>query len=114
MLVSPTLSNIVIDAAQGFLRGALSQEAQNTSARIADALASISLVKSLSIRDAMDLFLEARAACSSRLCKQLSRAASEGRSETLLDDMRTLRTCLGQTADTAFTLFAASTESKVA
>ncbi len=61
----------------------------------------------------MDLFLEARAACSSGLCKQLSSDDSEGRSETLLDDMRKLRTCLGQTVDTAFALFAASRQPEV-
>jgi hypothetical protein len=113
MLVSTTLSNIVITAAQSFLRGSLSHDTETTPARIADALAAIALVKSLSIRDAMDLFLEARAACSSALCKQLSGAAPEGRSEALLDDMRKLRTCLGQTVDTAFALFASSSELKV-
>mmetsp|Transcript_11011 Transcript_11011/g.26985 ORF Transcript_11011/g.26985 Transcript_11011/m.26985 type:complete len:924 (+) Transcript_11011:137-2908(+) len=108
-LVSPSLPTAVVSAAQVFLRGALPDDGTQE-AKVADALASISLVKTLTVRDAMDLFLEARAACTGGLCKELSGgAASEQQGhEGLLQAMCALKSCLVHTVEAAFALFATS------
>lgn len=87
------------------MRGEIPDDATHQDT-VADALAAVALVKSLYIRDAMDLFLEARAACAGRLCRQLSGGSEEFGHEELLGGMCRLRSCLVHTVEAAFALFA--------
>lgn len=102
-LSSPSLSTAVVAAATSFLRGTLSK-GDGFGEKVGDALAAVSLVKAHTVRDAMETFLEARAACSAGLCKGLT--AQKGGSDELLGGMGDLRDCLVQTVEAAFELFA--------
>jgi hypothetical protein len=75
VLLSDELSDQVVAAAQASLKGEHASEA-GVSGALADSMAAAMLVKGLSLRDALDAFLEARSSCVRGICEQLGRSGS--------------------------------------